>query len=336
MTFHTYVGSHSGVYRLDGDSVEPLGLDGHRVSAIYARSDGNGNDVILAGTYGDGMYRSADSGQTWEPANEGMTASAFRTIQDDPTSDGSIICGTEPARAFRSADLGVSWQGLDGIKEIDSVPDWYLPYSPRAGALRNFYSPPGENRRLLGAVEVGGLLESTDGGGDWRLIDVSPDDDIHYVTGHPTQTDLLYTALGWASLDRDRSRQTPPPLGGVGRSEDSGRTWTKFHADYTRAVIVPPARHDLLLTAPAQRVGALGRIEVSSDGGESWEAAGNGLESPMDDMVELFVPAPDDTIWAVCSGGRLLFSEPGPWLWRSPFAGDQPFKAEAVAFVTGS
>ncbi|MEZ4569885.1 MAG: hypothetical protein R2849_06080 [Thermomicrobiales bacterium] len=245
-----------------------------------------------------------------------MTASAFRTIQDDPTSDGSIICGTEPARASGALTgrelAGAGWDPGDRFR-----PGLVPPLFTQAGALRNFYS----HREKTGACSGPSRWEgcwSQPTGGD-LLIDVS-DDDIHYVTGHPTQTDLL-TALGWASLDRDRSRQTPPPLGGVGRSEDSGRTWTKFHADYTRAVIVPPARHDLLLTAPAQRVGALGKSRVSSDGGESWEAAGNGLESPMDDMVELFVPAPDDTIWAVCSGGRLLFSEPGPWLW-SPF-GDQ-------------
>lgn len=334
MAFHTYIGAQSGVYRLGSNELEPLGLDDFRVSAIYARRGDNGNDVILAGTYGDGMFRSVDSGATWEPADEGLTAPAFRTIQDDPTTPGAIICGAEPARAFRSSDGGATWQGLDGIKEIESTPDWYLPYSPRAGALRNFYSPPGENERLLGAVEVGGLLESADGGQSWRLLDVAPDDDIHFVTGHPTQTNILYTALGWASLDRDRRREDRPPIGGVGRSENSGKSWSKFHTDYTRAVIVPPARDDLLLTAPAQRVGALGRIEVSSDGGESWEPAGDGLESPMEDMVELFVPAPDETIWAVCSGGRVLVSEPGPWLWRTPLPDGASLRAEAVSFVT--
>ncbi len=335
MAFHTYIGSHSGVYRLAGDKLEHLGLGDYRVSAIHARSDGNGNDVILAGTYGDGMYRSTDSGATWEAANNGLTASAFRTIQDDPTTPGAILCGAEPARAFRSTDGGASWHGLDGIKQIEAVPTWYLPYSPRAGALRNFYSPSGEPEYLLGAVEVGGLLSSRDGGDTWSITDIVSDDDIHFVTGHPTQSDVLYTALGWASLDHDRRREDEPQLGGVARSDDGGRSWRKFHTDYTRAVIVPPANDGLLLTAPAKRVGRLGRIEVSADGGDSWSAADAGLESPMEDMVELFVPAPDDAIWAVCSGGRLLVSEPGPWAWRSPLPEEADLRAEAVSFVNG-
>ena len=336
MGFHTYIGAQTGVYRLDGGTLEHLGLGDFRVSAIHSRNDGNGNDVILAGTYGDGMYRSTDAGATWEAANEGLTASAFRTIQDDPTTPGAIVCGTEPARAFRSTDGGASWTGLDGIKEIAAVPTWYLPYSPRAGALRNVYSPPGQADELLGAVEVGGLLVSHDGGDSWSVTDILSDDDIHFVTGHPTDSSILYTALGWASLDHDRRREDEPRLGGVARSDDGGKTWQKFHTDYTRAVIVPPANDGLLLTAPAKRVGQLGRIEVSADGGESWEPAGAGLEEPMEDMVELFVPGPDGTIWAVCSGGRLLVSEPGPWVWRSPLPEGAEVSAEAVSFVNGA
>ena len=336
MGFHVYIGSHTGVYRLADGELEPLGLGEQRVSAIHAHNDGAGNDVILAGTYGDGMFRSVDSGATWAPANDGLTASAFRTIQDDPATPGAIICGAEPARAFRSTDGGASWTGMDGIKEIDAVPTWYLPYSPRAGALRNFYSPPGQPEELLGAVEVGGLLASHDGGGSWSVTDILTDDDIHFVTGHPTDAAVLYTALGWASLTRGRRREDEPRLGGVARSDDGGQSWRKFHTDYTRAVIVPPANDGLLLTAPAKRVGQLGRIEVSADGGESWQAADDGLESPMEDMVELFVPGPDDTIWAVCSGGRLLVSEPGPWSWRSPLPAGAEVRAEAVSFVNGA
>lgn len=336
MGFHSYLGTDKGVYRLDGGALEPLGLEEYRVSAIYAASNGNGHDLILAGTYGDGLYRSADSGATWEPVTEGLTASAFRTIQTDPTTPSAIICGTEPARAFRSTDGGRSWQGMDGIKEIPSVPDWYLPYSPRAGALRNFYAPPGGGGRMLGAVEVGGLLETNDAGETWRLLDFEPDDDFHYVTGHPRDASLLYVALGWASLDRGRDRGGEDPLGGVARSEDGGHTWAKFHTDYTRAVIVPPANDGLLLTAPAQRVGRLGRIEVSADGGESWEDASAGLESPMEDMVEVFVPAPDGSICAVCSAGRLMVSEPGPWRWRSMLPDGAGVAVEAISFVNGS
>lgn len=193
--FEAIIGSANGVYRLNGSDPEHLGLDGERIWAIHAWSDAAGT-TILAGSYGNGVFRSSDSGKTWKQANDGLTATALRTIQPDPLNADAILCGTEPARGYRSTDDGQSWQELEDIVALPTVEEWYLPYSPRAGAIRNFYSPPGGSTRMLGSIEVGGLLNSNDGGATWDLIDIQPDDDIHYITGHPEDADLLYAALG--------------------------------------------------------------------------------------------------------------------------------------------
>ena len=42
----------------------------------------------------------------------------------------------------------------------------------------------------------------------------------------------------------------------------------------------------------------------------------------MPDMVELFVAAPDGTVWAICSGGRLLRAAPDDWSWSSALPPD--------------
>jgi photosystem II stability/assembly factor-like uncharacterized protein len=261
-----------------------------------------------------------------------MSAPAFRTFASDPFEAGGVLCGTEPARIFRSRDGGSSWGELSGIRALAGVDEWYLPYSPRAGALRNIYSPSG-TARLLASVEVGGLLDSHDRGATWAYLPVLGDPDIHHVTGHPADPDLLFVALGWAARKNDPRPPDAPPLGGVARSRDGGRSWTKFHTDYTRAVIVPPTRPDLLLTGPATEVGHAGRIEVSADGGETWQPAGDGIESPMEDMVELFLAAPDGSIWALCSAGRLFRAEPGEWRWRSLLPAGAAIHVESVAFV---
>src|SRR5690606_40160825 len=64
--------------------------------------------------------------------------------------------------ALPISDLGLSWQELDGIRQLPDYEQWYLPYSPRAGAVRNIYAPAGSQNRLLASVEVGGLLDSHD------------------------------------------------------------------------------------------------------------------------------------------------------------------------------
>src|ERR687897_2736493 len=160
------LGTTDGVYRLSGDAVEPLGLAGQRISALHAWQDGTETTAILAGSYGDGLFRSVTGGAQWTKVDQGLTAPAFRTIGPDPLDPAAILCGTEPARIFRSHDGGLRWHELAGIRALPGSEAWYLPYSPRAGAVRNIYAPPG-GRRLLASVEVGGLLDSPDAGETW-------------------------------------------------------------------------------------------------------------------------------------------------------------------------
>jgi photosystem II stability/assembly factor-like uncharacterized protein len=332
--FDAYIGTTHGAFRLRDGALEPLGLAAEHVSAIHAWGDGDAT-TVLAGTYGNGLFRRADGGGSWSRVEAGLTASAFRFITPDPGHPGALLTGTEPARIFRSEDGGQTWQELEGIARIDGNERWFLPYSPRAGAARNVYGPPGRAGRLLAAAEVAGLLRSEDDGRTWVCEPVTEDgdEDIHHVTGHPDDPDLLYVATGTASLT-PRASDTARKHGGIARSRDGGATWEKLETDYTRATIVPPGRPDLLLAGPAPRVGRDGRIVVSADGGDTWSPAGAGIEMPMPDMVELFVAAPDDSVWAICSRGRLLRATADDWSWSSalPPGADQSVKS--LAFVS--
>ena len=327
--FDAYLGTTSGVARLRDGALSSLGVEGEQVSAIHAWHDA-GAIAVLAGTYGDGLLRSADGGATWARVDAGLTASVFRFLAPDPGHPGTLLAGTEPARVFRSEDGGQTWRELDGITRIDGHDRWFLPYSPRAGAARNLYAPPGRPGRLLVAAEVAGLLRSEDDGGTWVCEPLTDDrdEDIHHVTGHPDDADLLFAATGTASIGPRTRRH-----GGVARSRDGGATWEKVETDYTRATLVPPGRPDLLLAGPAPQVGRGGRIVVSADEGDSWQPAGAGIEIPMPDMVELFVAAPDDSVWAICSQGRLLRAEPGEWSWASVVPSGSDLAVKSVAFA---
>jgi photosystem II stability/assembly factor-like uncharacterized protein len=310
-----FLGSTNGVLRLHDSALEPLGLDGRSVTALHAS-----DDALLAGSYGDGLFRSADGGRTWERIEAGLTASTFRFVTAE-------LAGTEPARVYRTSDGGRGWAELEGITRIPGNEQWFLPYSPRAGAARNAYVA---GDRWLVAAEVAGLLRSDDGGDTWVCEPVAGDEDVHHVTGHPDDPDLVYVSLGTASLTGRREQH-----GGIARSRDGGRTWEKVETDYTRATIVPPARPDLVLAGPAPRVGRGGRIVLSRDGGDTWEPAGHGVDVPMPDMVELFVAAPDGAVCAICSGGRLLRAAPDDWSWSSVLPPDAAVTVKSVAFPAG-
>jgi photosystem II stability/assembly factor-like uncharacterized protein len=331
--FDTFIGTTTGIHRLCDGALESLGLESERISAVHAWAARDAVS-ILAGSYGNGLFRSGDAGRRWSRVDAGLTASAFRFLAADPGRPGAILAGTEPARIFRSRDGGLSWTELDAIARIPGHERWFLPYSPRAGAVRNIYVPRGRADRLFASVEVGGLLRSQDGGRSWAIEPVTADEDIHHITGHPHDDDLLYASLGTASLTRHRP--DGEPLGGIARSRDGGDTWEKVETDYTRATIIPPSRPGLLLAGPAPRVGRGGRIVVSADGGDTWEPAGAGIEIPMPDMVEQFAAAPDDSIWAICSRGRLLRAEVGSWTWSSALPSGASLEVESVAFAPAS
>jgi photosystem II stability/assembly factor-like uncharacterized protein len=325
------IGTRSGAYKLEGISIRLLGLENDRVSAIHATINGSGKQRILAGTYERGLFISDDDGASWTDVSNGFTAVCVRCIGPDPLNAGHLIAGTEPGRIFRSGDAGNSWVELDGIRDIEGHEKWFLPYSPRAGAVRNIYTPPGE-RRYLASVEVGGLLESRDNGKTWTCDPVCVDTDIHFVTGNPKEPAHLWAALGYAGLDGSPNPDGQGHRGGIARSRDGGQTWEKLFGDYTRAVIVPSKNPGIVIAAPAPEVGRHGRIESSSDGGDTWEDSSDGLETPMPDMVEEFVEAPDGSILAICSGGRLLRSYPEEICWETVLDESSGVNVGAIAF----
>src|SRR5215210_5546978 len=197
--FDVYLGTTSGVVGLRDGALEALGLEAEHVSAIHSWQERDAT-TVLAGTYGNGLFRSTDGGRTWSRTEAGLTAAAFRFVAPDLGSPGRLLAGTEPARIFHSEDGGQSWREFEGITRIEGHERWFLPYSPRAGAARNVYSPPGRPGRLFAAAEVAGLLSSDDDGRTWVCEPVAEDEDVHHITGHPHDPDVLYAATGTASL----------------------------------------------------------------------------------------------------------------------------------------
>ncbi len=325
------LGTTTGVYRLDNHRLDHLGLESEEVSAIFCNREMLGPKRILAGSYENGLFLSDDSGSVWYEITDGFGANCVRWLGSDPLVENAVLAGTEPGRIYRSTDGGESWNELDGIREIPEHEDWYLPYSPRAGAVRNIYSPPGAHR-YLASVEVGGLLDSRDGGASWECQFVGVDSDIHFITGHPENAQILFAALGYAGIDHTPNPEGEGRRGGVARSQDGGRSWQKLINDYTRGVIIPESKPDIVVAGPAPDVGRNGRIVVSHDGGDTWDDASTGVNTPMPDMVEVFEETPEGRILAICSHGRLLQARPNELNWHDVLEGQKRIEVKSVTF----
>jgi photosystem II stability/assembly factor-like uncharacterized protein len=279
---------------------------------------------LLAGKP-DGLFRSDDYGQTWWPANEGLTVRHVRWLAYHPEDPDLTFAGTEPAAVFISEDGGRSWQECPEVARLRDTYDWYLPYSPKAGAIRGFAF---RGTRGYAAVEQGGLLRSDDRGQTWRLVEGTtgdpradlPEDhvhpDVHSVVIHADSPDHVFA----------------PTAGGLYETIDGGEHWTRHHDQYSRAVWVAPDRAGHLVLGPAEGVDSNGRIVETITGGETWEVIMGGLEGPWPEhMVDRFAQAGDDLL-AVISDGRLLAASLSAvdWEWHEVLPAVQDVRA-AVA-----
>jgi hypothetical protein len=297
------VGYEGGVWR-----VINRGLTGRTVTGIAACAG-----VLLAGTL-DGIVRSDDGGATWRDASEGLTVRHVRWLACAAPGEPVALVGTEPAAIHRWMG-DVPWRECPEVAQLRDALGWWLPYSPEAGCVRGFAPCVSQaySARIYAAVEVGGLLRSEDGGQTWIKVSGSGDDphdmrppaplihpDVHSITVHPSSPDLV----------------TAPTGGGLYRSEDGGATWSHLYACYCRAAWVDPDDAAHIVFGPADGVSRNGRIEESTDGGQTWRPASQGQDVPWPrHMVERFLQV-GGTLLAVLSNGQLLASEVGTLAWK--------------------
>jgi photosystem II stability/assembly factor-like uncharacterized protein len=298
MTDTIYLATHKGVVicqRVSGSwQVVERGLTDHHVACLIAREG-----VILAGTR-EGIYRSDDGGKNWRAVNDGLSIPRIRWLAYHPDISDLEFAGTEPAGIFVSRDGGQRWNNRPEVEALRDEHEWMLPYSPEAGCVRGFSF---NGSRTYAAVEVGGVLRSDDGGETWGLVQGSSGDpdlgfppapyiypDLHDLAVHPSDPNLVYAATG----------------GGLYRTVDGGATWDYLYDCYCRALWIDPDDPQHIIFGPADQVGAVGRIEESRDGGQTWHLASGGLQVPWPNAMPERMRQVGAELLVVLSDGRLL------------------------------
>lgn len=306
MGTHLYAATSEGVRVFergaDGWDERDRGLEGEVVTSVTASKY-----AVLAGTQ-DGIFISEDRGASWQGRSEGLTERHVRWLAYHLNDPWLALAGTEPAAIFVSSDGAESWRECPEVADMRDANGWSLPYSPEAGCVRGFAF---HGSRGYAAVEQGGLLRSDDGGRSWRLAGGSTGDsrapmlgsrihaDVHSVTVHPSSPDLVFAPTG----------------GGLYTSQDGGESWANLYGCYCRAVWVDPGDPERLILGAAEGVDSDGRIEETTDGGETWRDVSEGLEVPWPDhMVDRFAQV-DDELIAVLSDGNVIVAPVETLVW---------------------
>ena len=247
--------------------------------------------TIYAGTFGDGIYRSTDNGETWEAINNGLPVSMHiqNALTVDPISTTILYAGD-----YYGFESGL-------YCSLDSGNQWSLVLP--GASLRAVASSPLTPGLVLAGDRNDGLYRSLDWGETWEPITVTAgltDTRVSVITFQIVPTPTVYVAAGqsvFSSTDDGLAWQylgalpsnifalTPSPItstlllagtftDGVYRSEDGGHNWLPGNAGLPAGAWVTSLAFDSISPTVAYAGAWDGQVFRSTDSGQTWEGLG--------------------------------------------------------------
>ena len=273
-----------------------------------------------------GVWKTINSGTTWEPVFDGQGSYSIGCITLDPANPEVVWVGTGENNSqrsvgygdgvYRSLDGGKTWKHM-GLKTSEHI--GMIRIDPRNSAViyvasqGPLWSNGGER----------GLYKSTDGGESWqRILYVDEYTGVSEVHFDPRDPDVLY-----ASAYQRRRHVWTLINGGPGsaiyKSSDAGATWRKLETGLPAGkmgrigMAVSPADPDIVY-AIVEAQEKLGGFFRSTDRGESWEKRSGYVSGSPQYYQELFCDPRDpervysmDTWMMVTEDGGQNFRQVG-------------------------
>ena len=313
-TWYTAVGS-GGVWKTTnaGTTWTPIFDD----QPVYSIGDvtiaPSNSNIIWVGTgennggrhisFGDGVYKSVDGGQTWK--NMGLSKSEHVSdIIIHPTNpdivwvsaQGPLWSGGGERGLYKTTDGGETW------KQVLTPADKWTGVTSLLIDPRNpdkLYAATWARQRSIGAYvgtnEGAGIHTSNDGGETWTELKTGlPEGNMGKIgmAISPMNPDVIYATI-----------ETDNRGGGFYRSADQGASWTKMSDEvgggtgphYYQEIFADQHQFDRVYIASNYS-------KVSDDGGKTWTPI-NTKRKHVDDHVMAFHPTDPDFVLMGSDGG---------------------------------
>jgi len=258
--------------------------------------------LTLAGNHWIGVAKSTNSGADWQLVWKESDAAA-KNVKDawiterfgpgwgeNPLNltvaqqDANLAYGTDLGRTMRTSDGGATWIAQYSRKVNDA--GWTSTGLDVTNSYGMHFDPFDPKRQFITYTDIG-LFRSEDGGVSWTSSTAGVPSEwlntTYWIVFDPKVRGRIWSVNSYThDLPRPKMWRHNSVLnykGGVCRSEDGGKVWTKSNSGMDETA----ATHILLdPTSPVDArvlyVTGFGRgIYKSSDGGRSWALKNNGI-----------------------------------------------------------
>jgi len=265
--------------------------------------------------YGDGMYKSNDSGKTWQHIGLEPTRQIGRIIVDPKNPNIVFVAalghayGPNPDRGvYRSRDGGATWQKvLFKNEDVGAIDLNFDPTNSQIvyAALWNVRRPPWFIYAPANGPG-GGIFKSTDGGSSWKEIDQGIPVENRGRIGisvSPANHNRIYAVVD-------------AKAGGVFVSNDAGLTWIPLSVDkrlwdrgwYFEKITADPKDADTVYVTNTS-------VYRSTDMGKIWTAIKG--DPTGDDFHQLWIYPDDPKRMILASDQGTIVSVDGAVTWSS-------------------
>jgi photosystem II stability/assembly factor-like uncharacterized protein len=187
--------------------------------------------IVYVGAAAGGIFKTVNGGVTWEPVFDEVGSPSIGDIVLAPSNPAILYVGTgEPNNrqssswgngVYKSMDAGKTWKHV-GLKDTFHIGRIVVhPANPDivyVAALGDLWGPNADR----------GVFMSTDGGATWdKTLYIDDDTGVSDIAIDHESPNILYAA----AYTRRRTvfgYNGGGPKGGIYRSTDSGKTWTKL------------------------------------------------------------------------------------------------------------
>ncbi|MBO88395.1 MAG: hypothetical protein CMP14_02645 [Rickettsiales bacterium] len=278
-TNRVFVGTQVGPYVSEdgGDNWTALTLPSDNAVTWSILLHPDDPDIVYAGTQDQGIFRTSNSGKSWDelevPEPNGLCRMGFpsRTVRMclDPSNPDEVYAGVEVGGLVRSLDAGETWEDIGGglleLAKKEHLKSQIGSNTKTEGMMDTHATTISASRpgTLIHATRMG-LFRSDDKGETWNEMGIGKHSPLTYARDVQVSVhdpDTLYAALSVAAVS---------DTGSLYRSKDFGESWSRFDVDVsvesTMMHIGQSAKSPDCVFAGARR----GQVFGTEDGGNSW------------------------------------------------------------------